>query len=199
MKELKDMNLHELWQMFPIILREYSSEYSLWYNEEKLNITQILIDHFICRISHIGSTSVPGLIAKPIVDILVELPENFDIASTENLLQQNGWILMHKDDTKKIIDLNKGYTSHGFADKVFHLHVKPYGDWGELYFRDYLRENSKVARQYEKLKQDLLKQFEYNRDAYTDGKSAFVIEHTKKARMEYGKRYLPSQHYPNTL
>ena len=187
------MSLEELWQLFPIILRAHNPEYTTWYDEEKASILYILYDYHVCRINHIGSTSVGGLVAKPIVDILLELPENYDARTIANLLQQNGWILMRQEDTQKTIDLNKGYTTSGFAEKVYHLHVKPSGDWDELYFRDYLQENHNTARQYEMLKRNLLKQFEHNRDAYTNAKSEFIIENTKKARLEYGKRYLPSK------
>ncbi|MDR2932448.1 MAG: GrpB family protein [Oscillospiraceae bacterium] len=188
------MGLEELWQLFPIILKEHNPVYTAWYNEEKANLLQALCDYDVRRINHIGSTSVCGLIAKPIVDILLELPHHYDMAVIIHLLQQNGWILMQKDEAQKTLDLNKGYTPSGFAEKVFHLHVKPLGDWGELYFRDYLREYPVVARQYETLKQSLIMQFEHNRDAYTDAKSAFIIEYTEKARLEYETRYLPPEH-----
>ena len=194
MKKLEDMSLEELWQLFPIILRMHNPEYTTWYDEEKTSLLHLLHDYNVCRINHIGSTSVDGLVAKPIVDILLELPENYDTRAIAHLLQQNCWILMQKDDVQNTIDLNKGYTPNGFAEKVFHLHVKPFGDWDQLYFRDYLRENHNTARQYEVLKQNLLKQFEHNRDAYTNAKSAFIIEYTEKARIEYGKRYLPPKH-----
>lgn len=101
---------------------------------------------------------------------------------------------MQRDNIKETLDLNKGYTPDGFTKKVFHLHVKPSGDWGELYFRDYLRENPNIARQYEKLKLSLIKDYKYNRDAYTDAKSEFIIENTGKARKEYRGRYLPPEH-----
>ena len=191
MKKLKDMSLEELWQLFPIILQKHNSDYKAWYDEEKESLLHILCGYNICRINHIGSTSVVGLIAKPIVDILLELPEGYDMNAIALLLQSNGWILMQKDVEQGTLDLNKGYTPSGFAKKVYHLHVKPLGDWGELYFRDYLRQYPDVARQYETLKLNLMKQFEHNRDAYTNAKSAFVMENTQKAREEYAGRYFP--------
>lgn len=191
MKDLKDMSLEELWVLFPIILQEHNPEYKVWYEEEKENLTHILEDCGIYRISHIGSTSVDGLIAKPIVDILFELDNGYDADIVTRLLQGNGWILMARDDPAGILDLNKGYTPNGFAKKVYHLHVKASGDWDELYFRDYLRKYPDVAREYEVLKLELKEKYEHNRDAYTDEKSDFVIEHTQKARKEFGGRYLP--------
>lgn len=188
-KELHDMNLEELWQLFPVILKEHSPSYRLWYDEIKRELLHILRDYGVCRINHIGSTAVEGLIAKPTVDILLELPHDYEVESVMVRLQKNGWILMDRNDEEKTIDLNKGYTPAGFADKVYHLHIKPLGDWNELYFRDYLRIHPDVARDYEALKLRLKNQYEHNRNAYTEAKSEFIIEHTKKARKEFGDRY----------
>ena len=193
MKELKDMSLEELWHLFPIILKEHNPDYAAWYDEEKKNLVRLLNGYHVCRINHIGSTSVEGLIAKPTVDILLELPIAYDADSISDLLQGDGWTIMARDNTSKTIDLNKGYTPNGFAEKVFHLHVKPSGDWNELYFRDYLQKYPEVARQYETLKLKLKEQFEHNRDAYTDAKSDFIMKFTLKARAEFPGLYLPVQ------
>lgn len=193
MKELEDMSLEELWKLFPIVLKEHNPSYKSWYREEKENLTTALCSRNLCRISHIGSTSVEGLIAKPIVDILLELTSDCDENAMVNLLQSNGWILMAQNKSEKTFDLNKGYTPSGFAEKVYHLHVKPSGDWDELYFRDYLRKHLDVARQYETLKIGLKEQFEHDRDAYTNAKSEFIKKYTQKARKEFGGRYLPTR------
>ena len=190
MKELKDMSLEELWKLFPIILREHNPSYETWYEEERDGLVSLLKPHGICRISHIGSTAVPGLVAKPIVDILLELQSGFDTAKVVALLQSGGWILM-SSGPEDALDLNKGYTPNGFAEKVFHLHVKHSGDWGELYFRDYLCKYPDVARKYEKLKLGLKERFMHDRDAYTAAKSEFVQTYTEAARKEFGERYLP--------
>ncbi|GLC78543.1 GrpB family protein [Lacrimispora brassicae] len=192
MKELKDMSLEELWELFPIVLKEHNSDYAVWYEDEKRNLVGILNDYKVCRVNHIGSTSVNGLIAKPIIDILLELPNDYDIDIIASILQSEGWIVMARNTLENTLDLNKGYTPNGFAAKVFHLHIKPSGDWGELYFRDYLKKYPNVARQYEKLKLQLKKQFKYNRDAYTDAKSDFIMNFTQKAREELAELYLPS-------
>lgn len=146
LKNLHDMSIEELWQLFPIILKEHSSNYSLWYDEEKHGLLDILQKYEVCRINHIGSTAVDGLIAKPTVDILLELPLNFEIDKVSEELQNVGWVQMSRNDEEKTLDLNKGYTPAGFAEKVYHLHIKQYGDWDELYFRDYLQEHSDIAR-----------------------------------------------------
>lgn len=190
MKKLEDMALEELWELFPIVLKEHSPKYAEWYEEEKQNLTELLADFGLQRINHIGSTSVEGLIAKPIVDILLELPEGYDLDRVSELLKNADWILMIRDDAKQTLDLNKGYTPAGFAEKVYHLHVRALGDWDELYFRDYLRKYPKAARQYEELKRSLKEKYEHNRDAYTEAKTAFVQQYSQAAREEFGTRYL---------
>lgn len=143
------------------------------------------------RINHIGSTSLEGLIAKPTVDILMEISPDSNLNEVKEKLISMGWLLMNSTNDPKFKQIyNKGYTKMGFADKVYHLHVRYRDDWNELYFRDYLIENSEVAREYEKLKLNLLAEFEHNRDAYTDAKSHFILTATEKARKKYGHRYV---------
>lgn len=189
MKDLKGMSLAELWELFPIVLREHNPDYTVWYEEEQIGLIDALKDCGISRINHIGSTSVSGLTAKPIVDILLELESGYDKKTVADKLQDNGWIVMSQDDSAQTIDLNKGYTQKGFAEKVYHLHIKPVGDWDELYFRDYLREHADVAKEYGCLKLRLKEKFEHNRDAYTNSKSGFVQTYTQAARNEFGNRY----------
>lgn len=87
------------------------------------------------------------------------------------------------------MSFNKGYTKYGYAKKVFHLHLRFEGDNDELYFRDRLIDRPELAKKYERLKTDLAKKFEHDRDAYTDAKSQFVSAVTEEARGAYGDRY----------
>lgn len=190
MKKLEDMTLAELWELFPIVLKEHSPKYAEWYEEEKQNLMELLAEFELQRINHIGSTSVKGLIAKPIVDILLELPEGYELDRVSELLQNAGWIVMAREDERQTLDLNKGYTPAGFAEKVYHLHVRAIGDWDELYFRDYLRKYPEVAGDYEELKRSLKEKYEHNRDAYTEAKTAFVQQYSQAAREEFGAHYL---------
>lgn len=69
-KELKDMTLAELWELFPIVLVAYNPDWSEWANKEIINLSALLKDY--CPIiNHIGSTAIPNIQAKPIIDILV--------------------------------------------------------------------------------------------------------------------------------
>ena len=184
---LEEMSLEELWQLFPIFLREHQDEWKEWYEEERLLLLSFLPEHQIVRLSHIGSTSVKTIWAKPIVDILLEIPKETDMAAMRDLLLQNGYLLM--SESQERMSFNKGYTPSGFAERVFHLHLRYEGDHDELYFRDYLQEHPAVAKDYEKLKLSLWKQYEYNRDAYTEAKTDFIKKYTKEAKKLYGRRY----------
>lgn len=94
---------------------------------------------------------------------------------------------MSKSKTR--LSLNKGYTENGYADRVFHIHVHIRGDNDELYFRDYLNDNPKVAKDYENLKLGRWDKFRNNRDGYTEAKEIFVSEFTKTAKEKYKDRY----------
>ncbi len=192
-KSLSEMSEEELWQLFPIILKEYNSEYKNWYLEEKEQLKALLPDDYIERINHIGSTAVPGLLAKPTVDILLEISCDSNVELIESKLKQAGWILMHrnKEDEGINLVLNKGYTPQGFADKVFHLHLRYLGDWSELYFRDYLRAHPEIAQKYRDLKKSLEEKYKHNRDGYTEAKTEFINKWTIEARKELKQKYLP--------
>lgn len=138
------------------------------------------------RISHIGSTAIDGIWAKNIIDVLVEVPQSENIGNVANIMKQSGFIIMSAD-TKRI-SLNKGYTKEGFADKVYHIHLRYTGDNEELYFRDYLNEHPDVAKEYETLKLKLWKNYKHNRDAYTEAKTEFVRKWTQQALGEYKER-----------
>lgn len=183
-KPLSQMSMEELWQLFPIRLTEHQAYWEEWYQNEKERLFSILPD--AVKIHHIGSTSINVIWAKPIIDILVEASLR-DHEAIKTLLVHNDYICMAQRENR--IDFNKGYTPDGFAEKVFHLHLRIIGDNDELYFRDYLNAHPKIAKDYEELKRSLWKQFEHDRDGYTESKSAFVNKYTQKAMKEYGKIY----------
>ena len=186
-KKLSEMTLEELWQLFPIILTNHDDRWNTWYNEEYQSLC-VLLSSIKARINHIGSTAIENIWAKPIIDILVEIPLEKDISKVKDLIVQNGYICMAENTQN--ISFNKGYTENGFAEKVFHLHLRYWGNNDELYFRDYMNDNPMIAKEYEKLKLSLWKSFEHNRDGYTNAKHGFVSEHTQKAKEKYKDRYL---------
>ena len=82
------------------------------------------------------------------------------------------------------MSFNKGYTPEGFADRVFHLHLRREGDNDEILFRDYLNAHPNIAHEYELLKIELQKRFKHDRDGYTNAKTDFITRHTRQAKLE---------------
>ena len=186
-KDLSKMTLEELWELFPIFLVPHDDQWKDSFNEIEEMLTGLLSDHTVDRISHIGSTAIQGIWAKNIIDVMVEIPQSADMKDIAQILEENGFTVMSAEANR--ISLNKGYTENGFADKVYHIHLRYTGDNDELYFCDYLNEHPDVAKQYETLKLQLWKQYEHNRDAYTDAKTDFISKWTAAARKKYGDRY----------
>lgn len=169
-KKLSKMTLEELWQLFPIILKPPTEEWRKWYEEESKALSAALNGIGITSINHIGSTAIKGIWAKPTVDILVETAGDMNEAAMA--IRRCGYTEMSRSDTR--ISFNKGYTKNGFADRVFHLHLRHAGDNAEIRFRDYLNAHPDVAKEYEKLKLSLWKKYEHDRDGYTDAKTGFI-------------------------
>jgi GrpB-like predicted nucleotidyltransferase (UPF0157 family) len=191
-KPLSEMTLEELWELFPIILKPHNAEYKEWYSTEKPELIKALGEETIKRMNHIGSTSVEGLIAKPTVDILLEVGADCNVEQLKSNIENAGWICMSSEANPYTnLVFNKGYTPEGFAEKVFHLHVRNLGDWDELYFRDYLIAHRDITKEYGELKQGLKEHYEHNRDGYTQAKTMFIKKYTKAAKEEFGDRYIP--------
>ena len=181
-KQLSDMTLDELWQLFPIILADHDPNWKNDYEAEKT----LLLSHFgshVVEINHIGSTAVKGLIAKPTVDILLEVSETLSFETVRETAVKCGYIVMAEKTTGEYrLDLCKGYTPKGFAEKVFHLHIRYPGDYDEIIFCEYLKQNPLKAREYANLKIKLQKRFRHNRDAYSEAKGDFIRNCVKEAR-----------------
>ena len=185
-KPLSEMTLEELWQLFPIILTGHNPDWEKYYEEEKTLLGKSF-GNLLVRIEHIGSTAVEGLIAKPTVDILLEVDPSASPDAVRQTAERCGYTVMLEKNVREYrLDLCKGYTPQGFADKVFHLHIRHPGDWDEIVFRDFLRRNPAEAQEYARLKTDLQKRFEHDRDAYTEAKGAFIRACVKEARARMG-------------
>ena len=181
-KPLSEMTLKELWQLFPIILSPHDPEWKNFYKKE----ADLLQKHFgktAVRIRHIGSTAVEGLLAKPTVDILLEVADNANLAAVRQLTIECGYTVMEETTVPEYrLDLCKGYTPLGFAEKVFHLHILHFGDWDEPCFCEYLKQHPEKAKEYADLKIGLQKKFKHDRNAYTEAKGEFIRKCVKAAR-----------------
>ena len=173
------MSLDELWQLFPITLSPHNPEWMTWADDE-IQLLSEYLKNYAPVITHIGSTAIPEIMAKPIVDILVEISGDFNWCKVKNILEKSGYICM--SESAQRMSFNKGYTPAGYADKVFHIHIHAIGDNDEIYFRDFLRSNPIVAREYEALKISLLSEYRNNRDGYTEAKTDFITKIMESAK-----------------
>lgn len=165
------MTLKELWELFPVVLSPHNPSWASW-AEEEISALSALLVNIDKKISHIGSTAIPGIMAKPTIDILVEIPADTDRDAIRRIMESAGYICMAVSE--KRMSFNKGYTPEGYAERVFHIHFHATGDNDEIYFRDYLISHPDVAKEYELLKLSLLPRLKHDRDAYTEAKTNFI-------------------------
>jgi GrpB-like predicted nucleotidyltransferase (UPF0157 family) len=131
------------------------------------------------RIDHIGSTSVPGLAAKPIVDIQVSVERLEPVAPFRDRLTGLG--LVYRDENP---DRTKRYFREAPGRPRTHLHVRRAGSFSEqfaLLFRDFLRVDQPSAGDYAAVKRILAQQHRHDRHAYTDGKAPIFWEIIQRA------------------
>jgi GrpB-like predicted nucleotidyltransferase (UPF0157 family) len=123
---------------------------------------------------HIGSTAVPGLRAKPIVDILAPVRSFTEAEQAVAVLEQDGW-LFWPDDPNRSYRL--WFLRPTPAARTHHLQVMQH-DHDELrktlVFRDALRNDAALRQEYVRLKERLAERYHLDRNAYTDAKSEFV-------------------------
>lgn len=131
------------------------------------------------RIDHIGSTSIPDLVAKPIIDIQISV-KTFEPLDTFRLpIESLGFI--HRANNP---DLTKRYFRELPGQRRTHIHVRRAGSWSEQYallFRDYMRAHKEDARSYAELKYRLAEQYGEDRTGYTEAKRPFFWEIMMKA------------------
>ena len=182
-KDLSEMSFAELGQLFPILLSEHNPDWAKLYAQEKEAIAAALGEGMVAAIHHIGSTAVPGLTAKPTIDILLEVKNEADPKGIIAGLEGLGYSYSPQpNNPPPHMMFMKGYTPEGFRGQAYHVHVRYPGDWDELRFRDYLIAHPETAAEYARLKQELKARFEHDREGYTQGKGAFVKAVVKKSQ-----------------
>jgi GrpB-like predicted nucleotidyltransferase (UPF0157 family) len=187
---LDKMSNEELGKLFPIILSEPNPEWISLFQTEKSEIEKVLGFQNIIRVEHIGSTAVPNLIAKPTIDILLEIHEITDLNILKDKLNELNYHYIPKlENPAPHMMFVKGYTTAGFKGQAYHIHGRYSGDWDELYFRDYLITHPEIAQEYSELKILLAKQYENDRDGYTEKKTEFIARINRLAKNESFNSY----------
>jgi len=131
------------------------------------------------RIDHIGSTAIPGLDAKPILDVQISVASFEPLDAYRLPIEYLGFV--HRVNNP---DLTKRYFREAPGERRIHIHVRRAGSWPEqfaLLFRDYMRVHPEDARQYAALKYLLAEQYSEDRVGYTEAKGPFIWAIMRKA------------------
>ena len=151
----------------------YDPAWSASYENEAALVLACL-DHAPLRIAHMGSTAVPGLAAKPVIDIIVLVGDLDEVRPSILRLEDTGYSYWRDNPDKTKLFLVKGLPPA--PTRTHHLHV--YTDAKEfdrrIRFRDALRERASLRADYAGLKHMLAERFACDREAYTAGKAEFI-------------------------
>ena len=113
------MTNEELWELFPIILSVHNPIWVTSYSKEKPVLKQAVGIQNIVRMNHVGSTAIPNLIAKPTIDILLEIKDYTDIERLISNMQSVGYIYSEQpNNPAPHMMFMKGYTQQGFKGQV---------------------------------------------------------------------------------
>ncbi|MDO5675456.1 MAG: GrpB family protein [bacterium] len=177
---------------------DYDPVWPELFQAEAARLSRYFPQGCIRRIEHIGITAVPGLAAKPIVDILLGV-DDFGpvVANVAPAMEEAGYdYFLHPefDDDGPRYPWFIGRDSR--SNRTAHIHVALIDDqpkWERVFFRDYLRRHQEAASSYAALKRDLVLRFPDDRVAYTLGKTAFIQKFLTLARAEEGLKSASKQ------
>lgn len=157
---------------------KYNPEWSEIYNSEKVKLNESL-GGLIKSIHHIGSTSIPGLAAKPIIDIIIEVCSLDTLDNSIPVMESLGYEVKGEFGIP-----GRRYYRKGGSNRTHQIHAFKVGDANikrHIAFRDYLKSHPDVMLEYASLKMALAKRFDNDVDGYCDGKDDFVKHHESKA------------------
>jgi GrpB-like predicted nucleotidyltransferase (UPF0157 family) len=169
-----------------ICVAPYDPSWPALFEEEKRHLISCLPPEIVRRIEHFGSTAVPGLAAKPVIDMLVEVRS---LEETKRriapVLEAKGydyfWRPSRGDDTPPFYAWFIKRAPDGRRTHHIHMVEADFEHWNRLLFRDYLIAHPKTAEQYGRLKQMLSKTYKNDRIAYTEAKTDFILTVTREA------------------
>jgi GrpB-like predicted nucleotidyltransferase (UPF0157 family) len=165
---------------YPVFIKDYDPRWPQMFEEEKVRILKA-VRGLDVTVEHVGSTSVLGLAAKPIIDIMALVPEPATGEKSVAPLTAIGYEYRGELGIPGRFYFNKGVPS------THHLHMYPFGHpeiERHLLFRDYLRAQPDAAREYAELKRALAEKYRDDREAYTEAKTEFIHATEAKARLE---------------
>jgi GrpB-like predicted nucleotidyltransferase (UPF0157 family) len=161
--------------MDEVIIVEYNPQWPSIFATEAAKIAEVLSPDLVVGIDHVGSTAVPGLAAKPIIDLLVSV---HSLATAKQIavspLEKLGYTYWLDNPDSQRMFFVKGLPPN--SPRTHHIHIVASDSslQERLLFRDYLRSNPDEALRYAQLKRDLAHQFATDREAYTNGKTEYI-------------------------
>jgi GrpB-like predicted nucleotidyltransferase (UPF0157 family) len=179
-KAQADPSDYRYWDDEPVRVVPYDLAWPIRSEEEKRLLEPTIGKWATGGIHHVGSTAVPGLAAKPVIDILVGVEDLDSSRAAFEPLARLGYLYAPYRE-KEMHWFCKPDPTH----RTHHLHLVPTGSQryqDELTLRDFLRARPDVALKYQEIKQRLAASYEHDREAYTDGKSSFIALALKDAR-----------------
>jgi GrpB-like predicted nucleotidyltransferase (UPF0157 family) len=161
--------------MSSVIIVDYDPTWPQQFEEEKVHILATISD-YITEVEHIGSTSIPGLGAKPIIDIMVVIRDPALVECCIEPLRTLGYEYMGEYGVPGRHYFRKP-GGEAFEKRTHHLHMYEKGHEQRalhLLFREYLRMYPESARRYDLLKRELATTYASDREAYTEAKTEFI-------------------------
>src|SRR6516164_3142953 len=158
----------------PIELVDYDPTWSARFVEQKTRLTMILNPWLAGEIEHIGSTSLPGLSSKPMVDILAAVRSLAASRAAMPILGEDGWLFWPDDPNQ---DYRLSFLRPNPAARPHHLQIIQHDHpsfRALIVFRDVLRRDVKARAAYSALKADLANEHQSDRNAYSNAKTEFV-------------------------
>ena len=164
----------------------YNSEWPRRFEAEAELLRRMLPASLITRIEHFGSTAIPGLPAKPIIDILVGVG-SLEMTQREivHVLETHGYDYFWRTDVEPPYAWFIKRDAEGKRTHHIHMVEADSKMWDRLYFRDYLKEFPEEAKHYADRKQSLCEKYRTDRIGYTHGKTQFVVSVTERAKQYY--------------
>ena len=150
------------------------------FEAEARNITRALGDHVV-RLHHIGSTAIPGIFAKPIIDFLMEVENIVELDDRSSVMEELGYEAMGEFGIPGRRYFRKNNASGVRTHQVHAFEAGSTGVERHLAFRDYMIAHPVEAQAYSVLKQKLAKEHPDDIEAYMDGKDPFIKEYETKA------------------
>ncbi|MEP7234011.1 MAG: GrpB family protein [Ignavibacteriota bacterium] len=157
-----------------IIIKEYDPKWPSLFITERDELMEA-IGHYVADIQHVGSTAVPGLAAKPVIDIMVGLRRLLD--AQDCILPIEGMEYEYVPEFEDEFPERRYFRKSANGRRTHQIHVVEIGTdfWKKhLFFRDHLRDHPDAAHKYAALKRELAKTFENDREGYTDAKTPFI-------------------------